>query len=27
VIDRLITGSDEVLFAELVAWLHDMGEC
>jgi len=27
VIDRLTIGSDEVLFAELVTWLHEMGEC
>lgn len=27
VIDRLIIGSDEILFTELVAWLHEMGEC
>lgn len=27
VIDRLTIGSEEVLFAELVTWLHEMGEC
>jgi hypothetical protein len=27
VIDRLIIGSDEMLFADLVMWLHEMGEC
>jgi hypothetical protein len=27
VIDRLIIGSDEILFSELVTWLHEMGEC
>jgi hypothetical protein len=27
VIDRLTIGSDEVLFVDLVTWLHEMGEC
>jgi hypothetical protein len=27
VIDRLTIGSDEILFADLVTWLHEMGEC
>ncbi len=27
VIDRLIIGDREVLFSELIAWLHEMGEC
>ena len=27
VIDRLTIGSEELLFTELVTWLHEMGEC
>jgi hypothetical protein len=27
VIDRLTLGSDEILFTDLVTWLHEMGKC
>jgi hypothetical protein len=27
VIDRLVIGEKELLFADLVRWLHEMGEC